>query len=96
MADTARWIASALLGGPFGLLILGNWLSLIGALLNRRSTSLALPFIGGPVCALACLLCPDERIQSVAWLPLILDPSLLFGIPAMIAFRVTRMLRDSP
>jgi len=89
--EAFRWIVCIGLGGFFGLILLGNWLSLIGTLWTRKSTSLV-PLIGGLGCAVACLLCPDERVQSFAWLPLVLDLSISVALPMLMLDGLARLV----
>ena len=90
MIDPVRWMISLGLGGVAALIILGNWLCLIGAFRSKGSTSLVLPFFCGPACAVACLVCPNDRVRSLAWLPMLLDPSICLVLPAIFFQGVAR------
>jgi hypothetical protein len=57
-------------------LIVLNWLGLIGALRSGRGYSFVPPVVCGLACAAACLVCPEPRVRSLAWLPLVLDLSI--------------------
>jgi hypothetical protein len=94
MIEAVRWTISLALGGLSALIILGNWSAIIGALISnsRKTTSLVLPFLCGPACAVACLVCPAQRVRSLAWLPLLLDPSILLGLPAMMFYGLARLV----
>jgi hypothetical protein len=75
--EAIRWVICIGLGGLFGLGLIGNWAALFGTLRTKKPTSLIFPFICGPMCAVACLLCPNDRVRSLAWCPLVLDPGIL-------------------
>jgi hypothetical protein len=92
MTHAARLTISLGLGGLSAFFIVGNWSVLIGALVSRKSTSLVFPFLCGPVCAIACLVCPAEQVRSLAWLPLLLDLSILLGLTAMLLYWVARLV----
>jgi hypothetical protein len=91
------------LGVPAGLLIVGNWLTVIGALweairLGRsRNFSFCPPFLCGVFGAIACLVCPVPEVRSLAWLPLVADPSILVLIVAVMLHGVARLIgKHSP
>ena len=76
--EAIRWVACVGLGGLFGLGLLGNWSGILFVTLKKpkKPISLIFPFVCGPMCAVACLLCPDARVRSLAWCPLLLDPTV--------------------
>ena len=74
------WIICLTLGVPCLLLIILNWLSMVDAFRRGQSFSFCPPFLCGLLGAVACLICPLEEISSLAWLPLVLDPSILLSV----------------
>ena len=78
---TMTWIA---LGVLLALLLLLNWCGLIVAVIHSYrhpeqtgGFSFAPPLIGGVLGCVGCLVCPIEGVSRFAWLPLVLDPSIL-------------------
>lgn len=70
------WPAAYVLGVPSAVLIALNWAGLLESRRAGRSYSFAPPFLCGIVGAVACLVCPEPRVRSLAWVPLVADPSL--------------------
>ena len=91
-----RWVIFVLLAGPTALVLLGNLMGLLGTLQSRKPISLIFPFVCGPICALAFLICPAPRVQVVAWLPLLLDVSLLALAWAILSGQVSGRGARSP
>jgi H+/Cl- antiporter ClcA len=91
MVEAGRWLLSIGLGGFGALSIVGNWASLVGALLSKKPTSLV-PLIGGLACAIACLLCPESRVRSLAWCPLMADLSISLMLPLFLFHRFARLV----
>src|SRR5688500_3434441 len=97
MADVLLWAVCLILGVPSALLILGNWLIVIGAGVEAarhgksKSFSFCPPFLCGIVGAAACLVCPVPGSWHWAWLPLLIDPSiglLLLCLPLHVIARI--------
>ncbi len=80
-----HWTVCGIFGGLSALFLVANWGLLFGTLQTRKPTSLVFPFVSGPVCALACWLSPSEWLQRWAWVPLVLDFSLLALLGAAMA-----------
>jgi hypothetical protein len=84
MLQAIHYWSCYLLAGFCAVMLLGNWLSLIGTVKTREPTSLAFPFVAGPMCAAACFFSPSQALQSWWWVPLMADASLVcfacFGI----------------
>jgi hypothetical protein len=70
--EIIRWI----LGGgavAFGAFVsIGNWITLIGAIVTKSSTSF-IPLIGGVLAAIGVLILPIDGIWRWAWVPLFTD-----------------------
>jgi formate hydrogenlyase subunit 3/multisubunit Na+/H+ antiporter MnhD subunit len=77
MGEILRWLVCILMGVPCALALVGNWLFLIGTLWTKKPTSMVFPFIAGLLGAAACLICPVERVQWLAWYPVVLDVGIL-------------------
>jgi hypothetical protein len=77
MWEALRWGTCLVLGVPFGLFLIGNWLLLFGTARTRKPVSLLFPFCCGPACALGCLLSPSEFLHTWCWVPLVLDFTFL-------------------
>ncbi len=97
MADVLLWAVCLILGVPCALLIIGNWLIVIGAGVETirhsksKSFSFCPPFLCGIVGGVAVLVCPWPGSWRWAWLPLILDPSvalLLLCVPLHVIGRI--------
>ena len=54
------------------LISLGNWVTLIGIIVTKGSSSF-IPFIGGVLAAIGMLILPIEDIWKWAWIPLVAD-----------------------
>jgi hypothetical protein len=78
MIDFLRWTIFAVLGTIGGLMMIGNWSIIVGLLLKRlpQKPSEGISFIplGGLIAAIGCVVCPVSRVQSFAWLPVVIDP----------------------
>ena len=79
MIDFLRWTIFAVLGAFGGLLIVGNWSVFVGAWLEwlprkPKGAGYSLIPLGGLFAAIACVVCPVSRVQSFAWLPVVIDP----------------------
>ena len=92
MWEGIRWVVCIGLGSVFGLFLIGNWLSLIGTVKTKKPTSLVFPFISGPLCALACWVCPSPRLQSFWCVALVLDIGLL-SLLGTVGATVIRLVR---
>ena len=95
MGEVLQWVACGAFGIVFAIFLISNWLSLIGTLRTRKPTSLVFPFVCGPVCALSCWLSPSELLARWAWLPLVLDFSLL-GLLGALAAALLRTIKSRP
>ncbi len=81
-----RWSLFVVLASLSLLIAIGQWWSIysipkkVNAQGQRRSYSLV-PFIGGMIGTMGCMIAPLSTIQSLWWIPLLLDPGcgLLFG-----------------
>jgi hypothetical protein len=97
MDDAVRLAVCVLLAVPFALLALGNWLTVVGALVEAirqgksRTFSLCLPFLGGIAGAFACVVCPWPGAWHWVWLPLLLDPSIGLLLLALVLHVVARI-----
>ena len=98
-----RWAASLLLGVPSVLLILLNWLVVVGAAMQaaRRGRSHGIsfcpPFLCGLACAVACLACPLPGVWRWAWVPPLVDPSIGLLLLASVLHVLARVSgRPSP
>jgi hypothetical protein len=92
---TAIWIT---LGTLLFLLLLANWCGIIGFAFHRYrhpektgGFSFAPPFIGGVLGCIGCLVCPIEGVRRFAWVPLVLDPSILLMAIVLILHPVSRV-----
>jgi hypothetical protein len=65
-------------------LILLNWVGLLAAIRARRSYSFAPPFVCGILGALAVGLYPRSGVAVFAFVPLVLDPSIIAAVVALI------------
>ncbi len=92
MFEALRWLSCVAIGLPCALCLFGNWLSLIGTLRTRKPTSMAMPFLAGPTCALACWLGPSATLRRFFWVPLVFDLSLLM-LAGMVISSPLRWLR---
>jgi hypothetical protein len=84
--EALRWAACLVLGVPTALLIPLNWLSFVGWIIAVRrghqgGHSFAPPFLCGIAGAVACLVCPWPGAWRWAWVPPLLDPSIVL-LPA--------------
>ncbi|MDA7521686.1 hypothetical protein N8606_01760 [Akkermansiaceae bacterium] len=70
--EIIRWI----LGGAavvFGAFVsVGNWITLIGVLVTKGSSSFV-PLVGGVLAAIGLLILPIDCIWKWAWVPLVTD-----------------------
>ncbi len=81
-----QWTVSILLIGLSLFIGLGQWWAIytipkgLNAQGQPRNYSM-IPFIGGVLGVLGCLMSPSEKIFRLWWLPLLIDPGsgLLFG-----------------
>lgn len=81
-----------ILGAGFLLfLLVCNWLTFIGFVRHRRrhpeskrGHSFAPPFLAGLVGMVGCLLYPARWVQRLAWVPLVLDPSILLLVAILV------------
>ncbi len=100
--DTFRWVLCLILAVPAALCILGNWgIAAANTVESRRAAnrqahhSSFIPWLGGLLGAVACLICPDADVRSFAWLPLVLDLSIVvtvvFLIPMLVLHLVARV-----
>jgi len=94
--ETLQWTACLILGVPSALLILLNWLSLIGYVLAVRSGhkgghSFAPPFLCGIAGAVACLVCPWPGAWRWAWVPPLADPSIGLLLVCCVLHLVARL-----
>jgi hypothetical protein len=73
------WGESVLFLALGALIIVGNPLGILRTAWTKKKFSL-IPFVGGISGMIGCLVCPDERVNAVWWLPLVLDITIsLFG-----------------
>jgi hypothetical protein len=93
--EVGRWIGCVVVGGPAALLIVNNWLLLIGTARTRKPTSLVFPFICGPVCAAACWFGPSA-LRWWFWVPLAADFTLWVLVGLGIAAVVRLFARQRP
>ncbi|OWK45245.1 hypothetical protein FRUB_01576 [Fimbriiglobus ruber] len=85
------------LGLPSALLILFNWLSVIGYGIaawrgHRGGHSFAPPFLSGIAGAVACLVCPWSGAWWWAWVPLLTDPSIGLWVIAIVLQAMARLV----
>jgi hypothetical protein len=91
---TIWWIATL---GPallLALIVLSNWMLLIGTMWSKKSTSMVLPLIAGPMCALFFRLSPSEMLQKWFWVPLVCDYTVI-GLPGLLVWMVIRRRREA-
>lgn len=70
--DILRWaigVAALILGG---MISLGNWITLIGVIVTKRSSSFV-PFVGGDLAAIGIFVLPISGLWKWAWIPLVAD-----------------------
>src|SRR5262245_6444782 len=95
--EALLWAVCLLLGVPSALLILGNWLIVVGAAVEAarggrsRSFSFCPPFLCGAAGAVACLACPWPGVWRWAWVPPLLDPSIALLLAASALHVVARV-----
>jgi hypothetical protein len=70
--DILRWIPGGATLALGGFIALGNWVTLVGIIVAKRSSSFV-PFIGGVLAAIGMLLLPVADLWKWAWIPLIAD-----------------------
>ena len=80
--EVLLWAITLILGVPSVLLIPLNWLSFLGWLVavrrgHKGGHSFAPPFLCGIAGAVACLLCPWPGVWRWAWVPPLLDLSIV-------------------
>jgi hypothetical protein len=80
--DALLWTIALILAVPSALLIPLNWLSFIGWAIEVRrghkgGHSFAPPYLCGIAGAIACLICPWHVMWQWAWLPPLVDLSIL-------------------
>ena len=95
MSETLQWVACGGVGGLAALSLFGNWLLLIGTAKTKKPTSLAFPFLCGPVCSAACWLSPSALLNRWFWVPLVFDFTILV-LPAAAVAAFARCARRSP
>ena len=83
MDEVVHWAACLGVGGLAALLMVGNWILLLGTARTGKPTSLVFPFVCGPVCAAACWLSPSAFLQRWFWVPLVADFTLLVAVGIM-------------
>lgn len=86
--EILRWLLCILLAVPCALALLANWLLLINTRRTKKSTSMVFPFVAGLFGAAAFLVCPVDRVQWFAWLPVILDVGILGLLGAVVTGRM--------
>jgi hypothetical protein len=70
--DILRWaigVAALILGC---MISLGNWITLIGVIVTKRSSSFV-PFVGGVSAAIGIFVLPISGLWKWAWIPLVAD-----------------------
>jgi hypothetical protein len=92
MIDFLRWTIFAVLGTIGGLMIIGNWSIIIGLFLKHLPRGASFIPLGGLIAAIGCVVCPDSRVRSFAWLPVVIDPGTVIILPLLpvIAWRSWR------
>jgi hypothetical protein len=95
--ETLRWAVSLIMGVPAALLIPLNWLSLAGWLVavrrgHKGGLSFAPPFLCGIAGAVALLVCPRPGAWRWAWLPPLLDPSILLFLSSGVLPAASRLI----
>src|SRR5262249_56457659 len=85
-------------GVPSALLSPLNWLSFIGWAVavrggHKGGHSFAPPFLCGVAGAVACLVCLWPGVWRWAWVPPLLDPSIVLLFAAAVLHVVARLLR---
>ena len=94
--EALQWTACLILGVPSALLIPLNWLSFIGWVIAVRrghtgGYSFAPPFLCGVAGAVACLVCPWPGVWRWAWVPPLLDLSMLLLLGCCVLHVVARL-----
>lgn len=94
--DVLLWTITLILAVPSALLIQLNWLSFISwAIARRRGNkgghSFAPPFLCGIAGAIACLVCPWPGVSRWAWVPLVLDLSILLMLTCCVLHVLARV-----
>jgi hypothetical protein len=74
--EAIRWIVTGVFGILGGCCIIGNYAIVIRWYLWRKRDSL-IPLVGGIFLVIAMLACPLPGFKRWAWLPLVLDLSVL-------------------
>jgi hypothetical protein len=89
--DNLRWaigVAALILGG---MISLGNWITLIGVIVTKRSSSFV-PFVGGVLAAIGIFVLPISGLWKWAWIPLVAD---LQSLPITVWTCVTLFLKKN-
>ena len=94
--DALLWAITLILAVPSALLIPLNWFSFIGWVIavrrgHKGGHSFAPPFLCGIAGAIACLVCPWPGVWQWAWLPLLLDLSILLLLVSAVLHVVARL-----
>ena len=76
--------------GVCAALILLNWASLLAAIRAHRNYSFAPPFVCGIVAAVAIALHPHPGLLAFAFIPIVLDPSILAALFVLLRRREKR------
>lgn len=87
MGDSQRWAITLILAVPSALLIVCNWGGLVSASRAGRGYSFAPPWLCGVAGAMACVVCPAPGIWRFAWVPLVLDPSIVLLVARLGGWR---------
>jgi hypothetical protein len=96
MIDALRWIVCLVLGVPSGLLILANWGTVVSAMVTaarggKGTFSFCPPVVCGIAGGVACLVCPLPEAWHWAWLPPLLDPSILIWPMLVVLLMIGRI-----
>ena len=70
--DILRWIFGGAAVALGSLISLGNWVTLIGAIVTKTSSSFV-PLIGGVLVAVGLVILPIEGLWKLAWIGLLAD-----------------------
>ncbi len=73
------WVANFWIGLCAVLIVL-NWIGLLGSISNRTSFSFAPPFLAGIFGSIAAFGHPSPAVNAFAWVPVVVDPSIGFAL----------------
>ena len=94
--DIARWLIAVPAGLIFALCVLGNWLTLIGAMVERRREGgVSFFLLVGPVFGLIFFFSvPIPGAARYWWVALVADPITLIGLAFLFSLVLEKLVRS--